>query len=97
MDDHSVGNFIQSCNSCETIAGAFQNREAMQKPSDSNDSDSSDAEFGPDHYYVKVFDSSDPELSMTTEIVEGKSHKVIAYKKAIKATENKEQQEEQQE
>ena len=84
MDDHSVGNFIESTPWCETIAGAFQNRESMQKPSDSNDSDSSDSsdpEFWPDIYYLKAFDSSDQELSMTTEIVEGKSHKFIAYRR----------------
>ena len=84
IDDHSVANFIEDTPWCETLAEAFQNREAMQKPSDSNDSDSSDSsdpEFWPDIYYLKAFDSSDQELSMTTEIIEGKSYKFIAYRR----------------
>jgi hypothetical protein len=77
MDDHSVGHFIEITPSSEGFD------EALRKPSASDDSDSDDTEFWADIYYLKVFDTSGNELPMTSEIVEGQSIKVIAYKKAI--------------
>ena len=84
-DDHSVANFIEVCPCWPNFAEAFQNREAMQKPSASasDDSDDSNPEYWPDIYYLKVFDTAGNELPLTSEIVADQSIKVIAYKKAI--------------
>ena len=87
IDDHSVANFIDGCPCWPNFAEAFQNREALQKPSasasDDSDSDDSNPEYWPDIYYLKVFDTSGNELPLTSEIVADQSIKVIAYKKAI--------------
>ena len=65
-DDHSVANFLESFQHCDSIY------EAMP---------SVDEGFWTDYDYIKIFDSSDKELSMSTKLVEGKSYKGIAYRK----------------